>query len=130
MTDFVIIYGLIFGCGAIVMALLSATDLPRSGQSWRQLTWFVTVLSAMIAMGFLMIDYGERGTGTLIRDIIASGLIAAGMTLAIGRLGPRMVDKEFAPVTRLIYAGIVACALAAIAPILVLFVHCTSGDCL
>jgi hypothetical protein len=76
------------------------------------------------------IGHGTCCVQVLVRDIVASVVIAIGITFIIAAIGRRLAVKGSGPAIRVITCLVVTLLFGVIAPVGVVMVHCTSGDCL
>lgn len=112
------------------MAGFAATDTSGSRGSWRQLTWFVTAVTALINFGVLLVLMGQQGTSVLVRDVVALAIIAVGLTHQAAWLASFLIRRGYGPAFRAVCSAIITLLLTMPVPFVVLLVHCTSGDCL
>lgn len=114
---------------AIVIALLGATELSSRPRRW----WLVSgILSLAGILGVLRVNWATRDPTTTwyIMDVIGISAYCAGVPLlcaAIVAYGQRVGWRG---VTRAGASALAALVLMLIGPWILLFVHCTSGDCL
>jgi hypothetical protein len=114
---------LIPASGGAVLALLSATSLPRNRHNWWRATVVIAVASAIANAAFIILR-----ASPLYRDAIALSAAALLCVFLVGTIGSLLRDRVAA--LRAIASALVVCAFALTAPYVVLLAHCTSGDCL
>lgn len=109
--------------GGIVLIPLAATGL-----AFRRRTFLLVALGLGIAAALLNIalNFSHRSEFAFYRDIVALALFA----LACPIVSATLVVGRGSALSRAGVAAAVVGVSIIVAPFLLLFVHCTSGDCL
>lgn len=115
--------------GAIV-AVLTPTTLAASPRGWWCAVAIVAIVAAAANGGLASLSAREPDNNILVRDIFAWALIA-GLTPLLVAVVPRGLIRNAKRVwPRTVVATLLVAVMTAATPLLVLLVHCTSGDCL
>ena len=116
--------------GGVLMTAFSGSRLANTKETWSKLTVSVCIVAAVVSATQSLYYYGMPGYLVLIRDIVASFLIAAGITFAIAGVARRLALRGTRPAIRILLCSVATLILGILAPVVGLMVHCTSTDCL
>jgi hypothetical protein len=112
----------------IVVASAAFSTAPSHASRRKLITGVAISLSGLSSLAIALHDAGNPVNNLLTRDIVAIAFL--GLTApAVTALMARFLGHSFAPF-RLSVSAIVGFAVISISPVLLLLVHCTSGDCL
>jgi hypothetical protein len=129
MLSVVEIFLLVMLGGAAVVGF-SPTSLADNPHRWWRMVAVVAVLAVAGASTVLLVTAENPKYNLLIRDKIALVLIV-GMTPVLASVGSRGWVRDHKRVwLRTGVAFTITSTMTAATPLLVLLVHCTSGDCL
>lgn len=110
--------------GGIVLATVSGSRIPENKPLWSKLTLGVAGASLLLN-GMLWLLVIENA---LYRDTVTVAILSAACALAVGfavgSLRTRTVKR------RLLVSIAMLFLFSLIVPILVMYAHCTSGDCI
>lgn len=119
--------GLVAMIGLVVWVLVSKPQLPLKTST----ALMAPIVAALLQLATMIVwfQFAERGS-LLVRDAVASILVCAlipyCVLVSLRGLPSMGVSRSVA----LAYGTLCGLILALISPILILAVHCTSGDCL
>ena len=114
----------------VVLASCGMTSLVNRRLSWLTITVVCVALALLLYAPGLLATAASRRHNVLQRDIVASLLFVGATPLLVSRLIAALKRRGVSPPSRA-FAGLalgLVCVL--VTPWAVMFVHCTSGDCL
>ena len=112
------------------MAAFSATQANSDPSTWWQHATVVAVVAVVLNGIFYFVQFSTDDHLPLIRDVIATAWLAAGITFVVAAVGRWVSIRRFSLGTQSIVCFVVAITLSLPSPLVQLLVHCTSGDCL
>jgi hypothetical protein len=115
---------------ATVLAISGATSLVHRHRYWLAISVACATLALFFYAPALMRIAADPINNILHRDIVAALLIVGLTPLLVGWLVYALSRYGYSPVRRAVSAIVFGLLCALAAPWVVLFVHCTSGDCL
>ena len=115
---------------ALAVAVLSGTHLPRSRWAWRATVGAAAVVAVLMEVPVLRAEAAVPAAHVLARDVVASLAFHAGLVLVTAAVAARGTARGWPPSGRMGAGALTALVIAAIGPLVLLIVHCTSGDCL
>jgi hypothetical protein len=115
---------------ALCLALLGATGMPARARTWSLVT--IGVISAALTLYIppLLERASDPVHNMLVRDILASVAIASAAPAFGAWVSFSLQSRRGRPVVRALSSLGVSILVLAAAPVVLLFAHCTSGDCL
>ncbi len=114
----------------IALAIAGGTRLVASQRSWRAIAATAALLAVVAEVPFLRAAMRSPTANFLTRDAIAWLLLGAGAILLTALVATKASAAHWRGVERAGASMLAGLFLLAIAPYVLLFVHCTSGDCI
>jgi hypothetical protein len=114
----------------LVLAVFASKRKLRPLPSWCRLS-LVSVFAAVAAQVVLVLvdPFGTYGR-PLVRDVVAIALFAAAIPGALAAITAAGLQLRIPVRVRISLGVAFGCIIALVAPVAVLLVRCTSGDCL
>jgi hypothetical protein len=125
-----IVYWAVAVSGGVVIAALSATTLALDIARWRKLAVATALTVGVVNLALGLHLHFDAESNALLRDVAALVLLAAACPIAVAAAARIVGTRIRHRLVRVIAAVAVVVVFAAAVPFVLLFVHCTSGDCL
>ncbi len=121
-----VLYPFIYLAGGAVAVGLSATRFPSRSQHWWWAIFGAAALSASVSAALSLSSL--MNDGALYRDVAAEVAMSVICPLVVGAVISAMRQRSWQ--VRLFTAVAIFGVFALALPSVVLYVHCTSGDCI
>jgi hypothetical protein len=115
---------------AACLAVFSAWGASAQPRYWVLLAGFLIIVALALYVPSLLGRAAEPRNNILGRDIVASVALAAAAPAWAAWAAFALHSQGFGPIRRAVTSLAMSLLLLAASPIIVLLVHCTSGDCL
>jgi hypothetical protein len=114
----------------LVLAVFASSRKLGRLRSWRWLS-LVSVFSALAVQVLLVLldPFGVYGR-PLVRDVVAIAVLSAAIPGVLAAIIAAGLQLRMPARVRISLGIVFGCLIALVAPVAVLLVHCTSGDCL
>lgn len=116
--------------GGIAMAALTPTRLVKVPCRWWSVVTIVSVVSLATNCVISFDEASQPVNNLLVRDVVAWILLAGVIPFLVAAVSRSIARNRKGVWLRTIVAVLVLVLLAGATPFVLLFVHCTSGDCL
>jgi len=113
-----------------VLAALSASRLATDSARWKLVSALVIAAGVALYAPSLLLRGADPRNNLLIRDLVAALLLAAGGPALAAWSAHRLQRRGIGPTWRAMTCLVLGLLWVAASPFVLLFAHCTSGDCL
>jgi Co/Zn/Cd efflux system component len=124
------IFGAIVSVGCVFIFALSYMSIFSDEKRKKKDVYLVAVVAMVVNIVITLSYYGDPGTSVLFRDFISRGILAGVITIVAEKYSSGLSKRGVSFKLKLLRYIIFFAVAAFMAPLFILFMHCTSGDCL
>jgi hypothetical protein len=103
---------------------------PAKHQAWLRVSLLTVAVTVVVEVMLFVLDPFSSHGSRLVRDVIAVAVFSAAIPGVVVALVGSGGEWGMSHRRRISLGALLGCLIAVLAPIGVLLVHCTSGDCL
>jgi len=116
--------------GGIVVAVLTPTAFAGASRKWWRFVVLVSVVAFAANLAVSLSEASKPANNILTRDVVAWVILAGGSPLLVAAASRSVAIRTDGVWFRTGAAVLTLVVLAWATPLVMLLVHCTSGDCL